>query len=193
MKLDLFAERRRKHPESQPDPEPTVSAPKPRGEPRPAARDEEPKSLTDRFKRFVEVLNQPIGATPGDDKGEKGKTKGKEGAASKRGAPEKPKSWAEEMGMQVPAKPADAKARQEADDAIAQGTYHLKRGNREPDVQKKIQCFEEALVHFRKLKELVPNDVSVAKQVEMVERGLSELRTAFERYRADHPEGPTRL
>lgn len=192
MKLDLFAERRRKQPEAETEVKPAAANAKPRSDPPASAHDDEPKSLGDRFKRLVEVLNQPIGSS-GDEKGAKGKPGTKEGGPAKRAAPEKPKSWAEQMGVQAPARPADAKARQEADDAIAQGTYHLKRGNREADVQKKIQCFEEALVHFRKLKELVPNDPSVAKQVEMVERGLDELRTAFERYRESNPEGPTRL
>ena len=92
------------------------------------------------------------------------------------------------MGLTVPDKPADPKARQAADDAIAQGTYHLKRGNRERDVEKKIQCFEEALKHFQTLKTLMPNDANVAKQNEMIERGLTELRAAFERYRVMNPD-----
>lgn len=184
MKLDLFAERRRHQAEQ------GGEASDPNGR-REAEVSDEPKSWGDRLKKFAEVLNQPIGQSAKTD--EKPRPKGRDGHGGAPRKPEKPTSWAEEMGMVVPAKPADAKARQEADDAIAQGTYHLKRGNREHDVRKKIQCFEEALAHFQKLRSLVPNDPSVGKQVEMVERGLTELRAAYERYRASNPEGPTKL
>ncbi|MBK7974355.1 MAG: hypothetical protein IPK07_14095 [Deltaproteobacteria bacterium] len=183
MKLDVFAARRR----NQPEQDPHGGASKER---RDDGESDEPKSWGDRLKKFAEVLNQPIGQGAKAD--EKARAKGREGHDGPPRKPEKPMSWAEEMGMVVPAKPADAKARQEADDAIAQGTYHLKRGNREQDVRKKIQCFEEALADFQKLKALVPNDPSVAKQVEMVERGLTELRAAYERYRAANPEGPSK-
>lgn len=98
------------------------------------------------------------------------------------------KSWAEEMGLPVPPKPDDPRARQQADEHIAQGTYHLKRGNREKDPEKKVRCFEEALQHFEALQKLVPNDTTVAKQVEMISRGLAELRTALEHFRATHPD-----
>lgn len=183
MKLDLFAERRRQQSEQHGDTSESTGRPE-------AEVSDEPKSWGDRLKKFAEVLNQPIGQTAKAD--DKAKARPRDGHGGAPHKPEKPMSWAEEMGMVVPAKPSDAKARQEADDAIAQGTYHLKRGNREQDVQKKIQCFEEALANFQKLKALVPNDPSVGKQVEMVERGLSELRAAYERYRASNPEGPTK-
>jgi len=184
MKLDVFAERRRNKPEQDAHPSDAKGR-------REEEVSDEPKSWGDRLKKFAEVLNQPIGQGAKGD--EKPKGRGRDGHGGAPRKPEKPVSWAEEMGMVVPAKPADAKARQEADDAIAQGTYHLKRGNREQDVQKKIQCFEEALANFVKLKTLVPNDPNVAKQVEMVERGLTELRAAYERYLASNPGGPTKL
>lgn len=183
MKLDLFAERRRNQAEQGAHESNAKGL-------REDEVSDEPKSWGDRLKKFAEVLNQPIGQGAKAD--EKAKPKGREGHGGPPRKSEKPASWAEEMGMVVPAKPADAKARQEADDAIAQGTYHLKRGNREQDVQKKIQCFEEALANFQKLKSLVPNDPSVAKQVEMVERGLTELRAAYERYLASNPARPSK-
>lgn len=107
-------------------------------------------------------------------------------------APAAPKPLPKTLATRAPAATAPddvlrelgstAGARTDAETLLAEATYNLKRGNREKDPTKKLGFFQEALVRFERLHQLLPGEKTIQEQVLMLRRGVEEIESVIARY-----------